>query len=747
MVPGHRSDQHVRTLFHVHLATHFLLVFLLSGIFAYPNSARIYHCNPWVDTVKDMDGCSSFDQYLSNRTDFMRRFAGMTFPVANFLVENVFCILDDPTDDSQRIGAHEFGVWVRDLPTFMGASQLVTHGHSRVPSAASIATGHTLASAPASRRPSSRQASVTGGSPRRPPVTLRSLTRDASRGPVLDRDGSDGAALRALGIVFDEEDEEDEHQRLQQPQRQEQEHEAEVGRSPSPSVRSTSNPKRRKRGRKGKGMTPSSDHIQTSELLASASQTLARELSRQTRSASASVQSFPDVPPAPPIPVPTSMPTVTKKPSRWRLSFGKSGGEAALNNTRSDSHSSPNASSARAANVLNLIMGLSPPPNPSQPKSPSPLLSPFSPPETSEQGRGDELQQQQPRRPASPTSVPKGQAVANVSSAASSRNRRHSVASTDTSTSTFTRYSGQSMRSVSTYATTVSTSSAAANMSIGRMGLRPPPTSSQIKSPPPPRSLLSPPEAAKQVIPNSKRGISPRLAKPKKHPDADQIPAIPSPYSPSGLGAVRVTTPTYLSSKSLVERTRGASSPGPYQPTAHTRTADQGDNTYDRALPPVTVPSNPHLSRSGTYPSRTDIFPQYGGDWAATQLHYASRRGLLEVARVFLEHGADATAQDEHGWTPLHQASSRGRLEVVRLFLEHGCVTPHDKYRWTPLHLASRGGHVQVARLLLEHGMDAGAQDKDGSTPLHMASRGGHVQVAETLLRKGTDPTLRNKRG
>ncbi|KAI0256452.1 hypothetical protein BJV78DRAFT_467960 [Lactifluus subvellereus] len=57
----------------------------------------------------------------------MRRFAGMTLPVANLLIESVFCILDNPTDDPQRISAHEFGVWVRDLPTLMGASQLATH--------------------------------------------------------------------------------------------------------------------------------------------------------------------------------------------------------------------------------------------------------------------------------------------------------------------------------------------------------------------------------------------------------------------------------------------------------------------------------------------------------------------------------------------------------------------------------------------------------------------------------------------
>jgi hypothetical protein len=73
----------------------------------------------------------------------------------------------------------------------------------------------------------------------------------------------------------------------------------------------------KKRGRKGKGMTPLTDHTQTSERLALASQTLVRELSRQTRPTSPSNQSFIDVPPAQPVPV---SPTVTKKQSRWKLS-------------------------------------------------------------------------------------------------------------------------------------------------------------------------------------------------------------------------------------------------------------------------------------------------------------------------------------------------------------------------------------------------------------------------------------------
>ena len=76
---------------------------------------------------------------------FMGRFAGTTLPVANFLVENVFRILDDPTDDSQR-GTREFGVWIRDLST---SSQLSTHIPVFPQRRLFLATA---ASAPASRR-------------------------------------------------------------------------------------------------------------------------------------------------------------------------------------------------------------------------------------------------------------------------------------------------------------------------------------------------------------------------------------------------------------------------------------------------------------------------------------------------------------------------------------------------------------------------------------------------------------------
>ena len=61
----------------------------------------------------------------------MDRFAGMTRPVAEMLAYRVFNILDDPSDDSKRISAQEFGNWAKDLPDLLA---------ERTPGACSFAT-------------------------------------------------------------------------------------------------------------------------------------------------------------------------------------------------------------------------------------------------------------------------------------------------------------------------------------------------------------------------------------------------------------------------------------------------------------------------------------------------------------------------------------------------------------------------------------------------------------------------------
>ncbi|EJF63989.1 hypothetical protein DICSQDRAFT_167154 [Dichomitus squalens LYAD-421 SS1] len=47
-------------------------------------------------------------------------FSGMTFPIAEILANNVFCLLDNHKDDRKRISARAFGNWIKDLPNLLG---------------------------------------------------------------------------------------------------------------------------------------------------------------------------------------------------------------------------------------------------------------------------------------------------------------------------------------------------------------------------------------------------------------------------------------------------------------------------------------------------------------------------------------------------------------------------------------------------------------------------------------------------
>ncbi len=135
-------------------------------------------------------------------------------------------------------------------------------------------------------------------------------------------------------------------------------------------------------------------------------------------------------------------------------------------------------------------------------------------------------------------------------------------------------------------------------------------------------------------------------------------------------------------------------------------------------------------------------------DTRSAPLHLACREGHVEVTRVLVEHGADATAQDNYGWTPLHQASQSGNVEIAWFLIEHGAdVTAQDNYGSTPLHSASGWGNVDVAQFLVEHGADVTAQNNEGCTPLQLASRRGNVDLVWFLVDHGADVTAQDKNG
>ncbi|KAF8070322.1 kinase-like domain-containing protein [Lyophyllum atratum] len=472
----------------------------------------LYHSNPWTDTSQG--ACSSFDLYSRDPINFfMYRFAGMTRPVAEHLANKVFCVLEDPDDDSPRTTASEFGAWARNLPTLLGS-------HSMHRTVSSSSQGHPIASStPLSHRPSSRHPSGSTSTVRTPAMQPRALSRAPSLSPAYEgREHSD------LSTVFDQEPEPEEIEHSDHDQQDDFDLEGMESRS-------TSTNKRRKRGaRKGKGVTTADSKDETLATLADASQSLAREISKASRSSSTnrsvstkttgssrrarepfepvSLYAMPSAlltaprsntrgaPPPPPVSTTVSPPPVTKKPSKWKLSFGKNSAstlsagrvspvEEVSPPSSLDLHSSPPMSTT-ASNVTNLIMGLNAPSVHSAPPSSDDSSSTWSrgrrvrgynPPPSNASNRSLPLvssrspepgaerwayPERRTERAISPNSARSARPLASSASSMVSSNWRSSMSTTSsagTSSSAFTRYSNSSTRSISTTATSVSSTS------------------------------------------------------------------------------------------------------------------------------------------------------------------------------------------------------------------------------------------------------------------------------------------------
>ncbi|KAJ7039219.1 hypothetical protein C8F04DRAFT_1087539 [Mycena alexandri] len=502
----------------------------------------LYHFNPWTDTK--VGACNSFDLFRQQPvTFFMQRFVGMTRPVAEHFAYKVFNVLDDPKDDSERISAADFGLWAKDLPDLLSNQ---SPGHKRAGSTASLTHGHRIScSIPLSHRPSSRQASGTTSTIRTPAIQSRSLSRAGSFGAAFET-AYEKPEASELSTVIDQDAEEQEEEREY---RQFQDNDKDGGESVNTESRSASTNKRRKRGaRKGKGsQPPPTPKDETLENLAVASQSLAREISRASRASRSSLRStttatttssnksrrgrqpfepvsmyampvtmlgkIPPVPPLPKLSAPAPAPVVpaavslapsqpiTKKPSKWKLSFGKSSA-AALERVSPVEDTSPSADlpmSATASHVTSLIMGLNAPPPSSAPSAPTaeewprgrrarlpvPAGNMLDPGMRRDRDTYNSSRSPHPsgesswaldadirsERAISPNSVRSGRPVGSSASSMVSGNWRSSTSSAGTSTSAFTRYSNASARSVSTTATSISASSWRTN------GVKPAPAS------------------------------------------------------------------------------------------------------------------------------------------------------------------------------------------------------------------------------------------------------------------------------
>jgi ankyrin repeat protein len=156
-------------------------------------------------------------------------------------------------------------------------------------------------------------------------------------------------------------------------------------------------------------------------------------------------------------------------------------------------------------------------------------------------------------------------------------------------------------------------------------------------------------------------------------------------------------------------------------PEALAYAANEGQEAFVRLM----LRLRPDLPRRLTFPAwavgaRTralnELLFEHGmnpsqPDWLGiTPLHHLARKGDVETAMIFLEHGADVHARDEDICsTPLGWAAKFGKAAMVELLLKHGATpnAPDDLpgLVWaTPLAWATRRGHAAIVDLLKRHG-------------------------------------------
>ncbi|ABK44143.1 Ankyrin repeat-like protein [Magnetococcus marinus MC-1] len=122
-----------------------------------------------------------------------------------------------------------------------------------------------------------------------------------------------------------------------------------------------------------------------------------------------------------------------------------------------------------------------------------------------------------------------------------------------------------------------------------------------------------------------------------------------------------------------------------------------------------------------------------------TALNMAVIQGHVEMVKLLLAVGADATLADEFGNTPLHNAAINNELACAEALLGSGKgdVDARAEHILTALNMAVIQGHVEMVKLLLEKGADATLADEDGNTPLHVAAIKNELVCAEALLASG----------
>mmetsp|Transcript_16608 Transcript_16608/g.38885 ORF Transcript_16608/g.38885 Transcript_16608/m.38885 type:complete len:300 (+) Transcript_16608:98-997(+) len=121
-----------------------------------------------------------------------------------------------------------------------------------------------------------------------------------------------------------------------------------------------------------------------------------------------------------------------------------------------------------------------------------------------------------------------------------------------------------------------------------------------------------------------------------------------------------------------------------------------------------------------------------------TPLHFACRRGNVDVAKVLLEAKADVNLKTHLGRQPLHAVAEQGSTSLAKMLLEAGAnIEAGDARMQTPLHWGVRSNQSEVVKLLVDSRADLSAKTIGGYTPYSMAEDWSSAPMRELLRSLG----------
>ena len=132
-------------------------------------------------------------------------------------------------------------------------------------------------------------------------------------------------------------------------------------------------------------------------------------------------------------------------------------------------------------------------------------------------------------------------------------------------------------------------------------------------------------------------------------------------------------------------------------------------------------------------------------------LHYAALyRDNPAFVEAVLAANADVNTQAFEGCTPLTNAATRNHSNLARYFLNHGADIELADYNGTPLLNAIAYNSHAVLKVLLANRASCGARDSMGNTVLHKAAECADLETLELLMEADIselDPKACNNEG